>query len=343
MAKTTTKELYSKCIILGSGTDKIILEDSTIFTLLHLTVNDLKWDVTSASIKKLDLEFPSTNYFDIPLEWFNTSNLMFEQNELLENLDELISIDSDFGLFYFNLCSLHKRRVKYQNILSAQPRPTMEQVGPRGLLEFGLNNTELLSNWMIWRKWIFDIDNRSGQETGYLFEPILASCLGGVSISSSKSPVKRVDSDGKPTKGGRQIDCYVASENRAYEFKLRVTIAASGQGRFAEELSFPKEAQIAGILPILLVLDSTPSNRLTELAKAFTDAGGESYIGEDAWNHMEEKSGDIIAVFIEKYIKQPLLTIAENEPEVLENIQLSWNNGVITISTENDEYVIKRT
>ena len=264
-------------------------------------------------------------------------------NKLLENLDELITIDSDFGLFYFNLCSLHKRRVKYQNILSAQPRPTMEQIGPRGLLEFGLNNPVLLSNWMIWRKWIFDIDNRSGQETGYLFEPILASCLGGVSVSSSKSPVKRVDSDGKPTKGGRQVDCYVASENRAYEFKLRVTIAASGQGRFAEELSFPKETEIAGIIPILLVLDSTPSNRLTELSQAFTDAGGESYIGEDAWNHMEEQSGDIIAIFIEKYIKQPLLSIAENEPKILENIQLSWNNGTITVSSENEEYIINRT
>ena len=343
MAKTTTKELYSKCLFLGSGVDKIILEDSVIFTLLHLTINDLDWDLSKVSIKDLDVEFPSTNYFDIPLEWFKTSKIVFEKNELLENLDELISIDSDFGLFYFNLCSLHKRRVKYQIILSAQPRPTMEQIGPRGLLEYGLNNQVLLSNWMIWRKWIFDIDNRSGQETGYLFEPILASCLGGVSISSSKSPVKRVDSDGNPTKGGRQVDCYVASENRAYEFKLRVTIAASGQGRFAEELSFPRETQIAGIIPILLVLDSTPSTRLTELSQAFTDAGGESYIGEDAWNHMEEQSCDIIAIFIEKYIKVPLLSIAENEPEILENIQLSWNNGTITVSTENEEYVIKRT
>lgn len=342
MAKTTTKELFSKCLFLGSGADKIVLEDSVIFTLLHIAINDLEWDLPAISIKNLDIEVPSTNYFDIPLDWFKTSKIEFEQNELLENLDELISIDSDFGLFYFNLCSLHKRRVKYQNILSTQPKSTMEQVGPRGLLEFGFNNPVLLSNWMIWRKWIYDIDNRSGQETGYLFEPILASCLGGVSISDKKSPVRRIDSFGKIKKGGRQIDCYVASENRAYEFKLRVTIAASGQGRFAEELSFPKETQIAGIIPILLVLDSTPSTRLTELSQAFKDAGGESYIGEDAWNHMEEQSGDIIAVFIEKYIKQPLLSITKNEPEILENIQLSWNNGTITISTENEKYTIKR-
>ena len=55
----------------------------------------------------------------------------------------------------------------------------MNQVGPRSLLEFGGLQDSLLASWIVWRKWIYDIDNRAAQETGYLFEPVLASCLGG--------------------------------------------------------------------------------------------------------------------------------------------------------------------
>lgn len=150
----------------------------------------------------------------------------------------------------------------------------MNQIGPRSILEHGICSDRLLSNWMLWRKWIYDIDNRAAQETGYLFEPILASCLGGVPVGAKNSPVKRLDEDGIPKVGGRQIDCMVSDRNHIYEFKLRVTIAASGQGRFSEELSFPKECLAAGFTPILIVLDPTPSAHLTELGQAFIDSGG---------------------------------------------------------------------
>ncbi|MEP0365717.1 MAG: hypothetical protein ABJN36_09545 [Cyclobacteriaceae bacterium] len=341
MAKTSTKELFSKCIILGTGTDKIVLDESQVFSLIHIAIQDIGWKSSDFNIPDLSNSIPSNNYFEIPLDWYSTNNVL-SKVELLEVLQSLVEFDSDFGLYFKNLCELHKRRIKYQNILSNQPKPTMEQIAPRGLLEYGLNNTELLSNWMIWRKWIFDIDNRSGQETGYLFEPILASSLGGTPISSSKSPVKRIDLEGSETKGGRQIDCYVASENIAYEFKLRVTIAASGQGRFAEELSFPRECKAANIKPVLLVLDSTPSDRLTDLSNAFIKEGGETFIGEEAWNHMEEKAGEVISVFIEKYIKLPLLTIADGENDDISPINLTWTSKSITISDGKSTYEINR-
>lgn len=342
MAKTVTRELYTKSVILGTGSDKIILDNSQVFSLFHIALSELNWSVTEFDLEALSVQQPSENYFEIPFEWFSNQTAP-ETDELLEILEKLISKDSDFGLYFSNLCALHKRRIKYQNILSTQPKPTMEQIGSRGLLEYGLNNTNLLSNWMIWRKWIFDIDNRSGQETGYLFEPILASCLGGVPISSSKSPVRRIDENGNPTKGGRQVDCYVASENIAYEFKLRVTIAASGQGRFYEELSFPKECKAANIKPILLVLDSTPSDRLTDLSKVFKDVGGETYIGDLAWKHIDDKAGKVISVFIDKYIKIPLLEISKSENHALSHIKLSWSEASIKISNESHEYKIDRT
>ena len=47
-----------------------------------------------------------------------------------------------------------------------------------------------------------------------------------------------------------------------------VLIAASGHGRFAEELSYPVECKAAGLTPVFIVLDPTPSTRLAETGKA---------------------------------------------------------------------------
>jgi len=219
----------------------------------------------------------------------------------------------------------------------------MDQIGPRVLLEYGGCDTTLLANWMVWRKWIYDIDNRSAQETGYLFEPLLASCLGGEPVGSRSSPVKRLDSNGQPTNKGRQIDCLVPINNRTYELKLRVTIAASGQGRFGEELSFPVESQAAGFIPVLLVLDPTPSSRLTELSNKFLESGGEFYQGEEAWEHMEQEAGEVVSVFIENYIKPAIQDIEEVEMPVLQSINLSWSEQTIEISSAESSYRVNRT
>ena len=77
--------------------------------------------------------------------------------------------------------------------------------------------------------------NRAGQETGLLFEPIITAAIGGVPASAKRSPIKRRKDDKK----GRQVDCL--REKRAYEITLRMTVAAAGQGRWGEELDFPKD------------------------------------------------------------------------------------------------------
>ncbi len=245
-------------------------------------------------------------------------------------------------MYFLNLCSLHKRRLKFQKILHHQPKPTMDQVGPRGLLEYGICDNDLLNSWLIWSKWIFDIDNRSGQETGYMFEPILASCLGGEAVDSTNSPVKRLDEKGKPKSTGRQIDCYIGAENVAYEFKIRVTIAASGQGRFGEELSFPKECRAAGITPILIVLNPTSSNRLTELSQVFKNNKGIVHVGEQAWKHLEDKTGKIMSHFIDNYIKPPLKAGNEFDAAKLSSIKLTWDNDKIIIQGDTKKYRIER-
>ena len=87
---------------------------------------------------------------------------------------------------------------------------------------------------------MFDIDNRAGQETGYLFEPIIAHCIGGVSFGATNSPIKRIGG-----KGGRQVDCLREEIKTAYEVKVRVTIAASGQVGGEKNSAFPLKRQRA--------------------------------------------------------------------------------------------------
>jgi hypothetical protein len=212
------------------------------------------------------------------------------------------------------LSELHKRRRKYAMILSAQPMPTMVQVSPRSLVEYGRFDTEALASWLTWRKFFYDLDNRSAQETGYLFEPVLAAAIGGEPKGARSKVVTRTDDKSK----GRQVDCWkVRADGRplAYEFKLRVTIAASGQGRFGEEISFAQDCASSGAIPVLVVLDPTPNPRLRDLQAAFEAKGGHAYIGDAAWAHLEAEAGGIMATFIERYVRTPIAAISAFETD----------------------------
>ncbi len=245
----------------------------------------------------------------IPLGWFAEPERVMDFITLYLECVETIT---DFETYFESLCELHKRRRKYELILSAQPMPTLLQVSSRALLEFGTIATPALTSWLIWRKWFYDIDNRAAQETGYLFEPILASALGGTPYSALNSPIKRESNVNK----GRQVDCIV--DRYAYEFKLRVTIAASGQGRFREELDFARDCHSSGYMPVLLVLDPTPSSRLNDLKAAFESYGGRAYIGNDAWQHIENEAGPTMGTFVEKYVRQPISLLDQHAIELLD-------------------------
>ena len=338
---STVKNLFTKSSLLETGYPKVTLNESELYSVFLLICRDLNWDTNIIGLDNPPT-LPNKNYYQISLDWFSSHRTTLTIQQLQEILSKGIDIDSDFGMYFLNLCSLHKRRLKFQKILHHQPKPTMDQVGPRGLLEYGICDNDLLNSWLIWRKWIYDIDNRSGQETGYLFEPILASCLGGEAVGSTNSPVKRRDENGNPKSTGRQIDCYIGAENLAYEFKTSVTIAASGQGRFGEELSFPEECQAVGIKPVLVVLDPTTSVRLTELRQAFENNDGKVYIGQEAWKHLEAKSGEIMSHFINNYIKPPLQTIYEFDTSNLNSIKLTWGNDKIVIQGDTTKYEIDR-
>ena len=334
------RQLYAKCKMHGNGEAQVILSDSELYALIVLAFHDLGWE--NRCFHCLDIAFPADNYYAIPMKWFESVGFAISPEQILTTLEKGKKYKEDFILYIDNLCALHRRRVKYRKILSAQAIPTMDQIGPRVLLEYGSCDSTLLAHWMTWRKWIYDIDNRSAQETGYVFEPILANCLGGESVGAKNSPVKRIDENGKPTSQGRQIDCYLPSEHIACEFKLRVSIAASGQGRFGEELSFPKECRSAGITPVLLVLDPTPSDRLAELSRTFLAYDGRFYQGKDAWKYMRKLSGKIISVFMEKYIRPPISEIESISFENAGTILLKWSEQEIIVSSQEQQYMITR-
>jgi len=340
MISTELKSHFAKTRVLGQGSGRISLTESELAWLLHITATDLDIAIANRTIST-PCEVPF--FYEAPIPpalpeaWAS-----LDGNALLHELAHLCAEKADARLYFTNLCSILKRRVKFQRILSAQAKPNMDQIGPRSLLEYGVMPTDLLGNWMVWRKWIFDIDNRSGQETGYLFEPVLASCIGGVAVGSRNSPVKRLNDQGEKASGGRQIDCLDVDAKIAYEFKLRVSIAASGQGRFAEELSFPVECKAAGLTPVLIVLDPTPSNRLTELTAAFEAADGNVHIA-DAWEFVESKAGECMSTFIEKYLRPVLLKMASYDDVLPKPITLKWETDSIHISSNEEAFRIERT
>lgn len=253
-------------------------------------------------------------------------------------IERLFASQQDADAYFYCLATLHKARLKYERILQAQAIPTIDQVGPRSLLQYGSLSPHALAGFLFWRKWIYDIDNRAAQETGYVFQPIIAHAVGGVTVSAAKSPVKR---GGRGS--GRQVDCIRFGDKRAYEIKLRVTIAASGQGRWSEEMDFPMDCRASGYTPVLVVLDPTPNPKLTEIAAAFRDAGGETYVGDWAWAHLEALAGETMATFLKKYVHDPIDSLLREAPDNLPDMLLQMRNNNIVITLGAEELRVKRS
>ncbi len=256
----TQRSVWEKARALGSGGQAVRLTDAACAFLIARIAADLDL-----------IDFFPEFSGGVP-EFFTpgeVDQLAFDGVAPLPLFERLLERNPDGDMYFACLSSLHKARLKYEMILETQAIPTLEQVGPRGLLQYGKLSPSALVSFLLWRKWFFDIDNRAGQETGYLFEPVIANAVGGTPTPSNRSPVKRHRDERK----GRQVDCVLG--DRAYEIKIRMTIAASGQGRWGEELDFPIDCRKSGYVPVLIVLDSTPNEKLTDLTNAFLAQGGE--------------------------------------------------------------------
>jgi hypothetical protein len=331
MLDKETRQLVNAARTLGSGPLSIYLEDDALLRLCAVIAVDLGMsDILDTLVEESLL---ADGYYAVPLAWF--SQPVTEGNTFEDVFVRMRGVAADFPTYFKSLCELHKRRLKFQLILERQSLPPLEAIVPRCLLEYGVEPSASLASWLVWRKWLYDIDNRSAQETGYLFEPILTAALGGVSYAASKSPVRRADDRTK----GRQVDCI--DGKTAYEFKMRVTIAASGQGRFKEELDFARDCHVSGFTPVLLVLDPTPSTRLTELTRAYAEYNGRAYIGDDAWRYIEEAAGQVVGQFVERYIRIPLREV-DMRYRNLQPIRLEQTATAIEVRIGDARFAIPR-
>ncbi|GAB1385748.1 hypothetical protein MASR1M59_08960 [Melaminivora sp.] len=314
-------KFLTKIMTLGVATNlPVVMTPGELVKLIGVVYRD------TGMAEQIDASFPgisakivpNCDYYSISDDWFEAP-IQLDAFEHVKLMRLGIKQIPDFLTYLRCLSELHKRRRKYAMILSAQPMPAMVQVSPRALIEYGRLDTAALASWLTWRKFFYDIDNRSAQETGYLFEPILAAAIGGESKGARARVVKRTGDDNK----GRQVDCWkIRPDGKplAYEFKLRVTIAASGQGRFGEELQFAEDCANSGAIPVLVVLDPTPNPRLHELQAEFEAKGGHAYIGDAAWTHLEEEAGGVMATFIERYVRKPISEISSFDLEVDEEV-----------------------
>jgi hypothetical protein len=249
------------------------------------------------------------------------------------------------------LLRLFARRLKYRMILSTQAFATSDQVGPRTLLEHGFLDAGALSSLIVWRKWMMDIDNRSGQETGYLYDAIVARALGGTAYGSRNSPIERKPPGPRSrSPGRRQVDCVVEDgrDKFAYEVKIRITDAASRQGRLGEELAFPADCKYSGHVPRLLVFDPTPCATLALVVEAFEDEGGEVFLGQEAYDHIGATAGAAQAGFLRRYVAEPLERYGDTIPDfglgsALADLRLSATPNAVTVTLQGFEpYVLSR-
>ncbi len=323
------RSILERARSVGTSDLAVALDDEMCAYLLGVIVHDLNlqrhFPELPVAIPKFFSAVPPK---DLRLRGINFDGL----------IERLAGIESDAITYFSCLATMHKARLKYFKILERQPVPTMDQVGPRGLLQFGQMSAAALAGLILWRKWLYDIDNRAAQETGYLFQPIIAHAIGGISVSARRSPVRR---HGDRTKG-REVDCL--REKRAYEIKIRITIAASGQGRWKEELDYAKDCRASGYTPVLIVFDPTPNAKLSHIKTAFEKADGEVYIGDAAWQHLNKAAGTTMARFIEQYIRRPMEAIlSEVTVGSLPQIQLSMEKERLRIRIDSEEISVQRT
>jgi hypothetical protein len=324
------RSIISKARAVGGGEQGVALSDEACAFLVGVIARDLRLLKRFPEIPKGLPEFFGAG----PLE-----SLVVPTVDFVPLFERLVGLDANADTYFSCLARFQKARLKYERILQTQSVPTIDQVGPRGLLQFGTFVPKALTPLLLWRKWIYDIDNWAGQETGYVFEPIIAHAIGGVLVGAKKSPIKRAASPMKR----RQCDCVL--DKKAYEIKMRVTIAASGQGRWREELDFPADCKSSGYVPVLVVLDPTPNPKLDELRQKFLDDGGEVYIGAAAWKHFDSLAGKTMSRFLQIYVHTPLQALLAQVPEKTEELPdllLTMGEGEFTASIQGETLKVKR-
>ena len=102
------------------------------------------------------------------------------------------------------------------------------------------------------------------------------------------------------------------------------------------------DCRSSGYDPVLVVLDSTPNSKLAELEKAFLAQNGDVYIGAAAWEHLDNLAGEIMARFLERYVRGPIDQLIADAPTVLPDFNAKMTPNSIDLSVGNETLRIPR-
>lgn len=175
---TAQSAAYTKLRQTSSSGQAVALSDSALRALISIAARDLGLDssVDVPTVGVPGLYDPSFS-LDFTLEGDDPRALY----------ERVIRANPEAETFIACAAAIHKARLKYQRVLASQPLASTNQVAPRVLLQYGQMDAHPLAALLVWRKWLYDLDNRAAQETGYLFEPVIAGAIGGVPFSAEKS------------------------------------------------------------------------------------------------------------------------------------------------------------
>jgi hypothetical protein len=141
----TQRTIIAKAQSVGGSKQGVPLDDDICAYLVGVIARDL------GLLDKIKTVPP-----DLP-PFFGTqalASLRLPGVKFLELFEALVTLDKDAETYFACLAALHKGRLKYERILQTQPVPTVDQVGPRGLLQYGCLGTKALTPFLLWRKWI---------------------------------------------------------------------------------------------------------------------------------------------------------------------------------------------
>lgn len=301
---------------LVTGQLKINLHDRELVALIGHLIADL---APGASPQFLpESAKPMQPYYETPLMNRQLSEVEIREVNLPGLFLEAMEIIPDFGRAFESLCEIHKRRLKFARIREEQTLPDVTDLAPRGMLMSGFSSATALAASLKVGKHVYDIDNRAAQEAAYLFMKVIANGMGGSYCSGVRSPVRRSTGDRKR----RPVDILI--DRKAYDFKCRMTEAASRRARFDDELMFPRDCYASGYQPVLLALHQLPGDRTEALVEAYARYDGETYIGSDAWDHVSQHAGPTMARFLDIYVLDRINQVIEaDEGPVEMTVRLS--------------------
>lgn len=122
------KTLIEKARNVGNSEMAVPLSSEVCAYLCGVVVKDLN---LTSKVSEIPRDLPP--FFETwPVSSLTLAGISFE-----DLAAKVFALKPDSDTYFSCLATLHKSRLKYEQILQRQAFPTFDQVGPRGLLQFG--------------------------------------------------------------------------------------------------------------------------------------------------------------------------------------------------------------